>query len=563
MANIKISQLPSQSTLVDTTVFPTVNASTNYKLSASAIRTYITNGTVTTFTGQIVPGTGARTGQGILTVTNGTAGQIAIGQSIEGVTIAADTYIVTQLTGTSGGNGTYVVSISQTKGPETMNVSSIYIDAAIKLQVDHGIFQQDSHDTSLYNLLIGIKQTEATIHIGDINTNGISLTNNKEYKVESALNLGTYMAVAKVDASDNVILASGNSVTTQIRAGGITGSDPYGIKIKNGGEVHIPYGMNIGSNQGNQAFGASLEINSDAAIDSTGGYAGISLVSYRTTDANGPFGSFAYGARYRGTTNSPVAVAQDDTLMEFGGLGWDGAALNGGGEILWAVDGTVAAGSTNPSRIEFYNTATNAKDQSLGMVIYASKKVQIYGDLDSSVASITAFATPTTLSIGTATGATTYNFGTGATTNSNTKAINIGTAGVSGSTTNITLGSSVSGATSTTTINSSLKVKDVRDTIYSSGSTTGTITPDCANGAVQTITLTGSITLNAFANPVTGQTMTLIITQPASGGPYTLTSSMKFANGLKTLSTAASAIDMLTISYIGTTYYASLVTGFA
>jgi hypothetical protein len=38
---------------------------------------------------------------------------------------------------------------------------------------------------------------------------------------------------------------------------------------------------------------------------------------------------------------------------------------------------------------------------------------------------------------------------------------------------------------------------------------------------------------------------------------------MKFAGGSKTLSTAAGSIDILTISYIGTTYYASLVKGYA
>ena len=113
----------------------------------------------------------------------------------------------------------------------------------------------------------------------------------------------------------------------------------------------------------------------------------------------------------------------------------------------------------------------------------------------------------------------------------------------------------------------STTVKDVRDTVYAitsgSGTSSGTITPDCANGNVQTVTLTGSITFNAFSNPVSGQSMTIIITQPSSGGPYTLTSSMKFANGAKTLSTAANAVDMLTVSYIGSTYYASLITGFA
>jgi hypothetical protein len=104
---------------------------------------------------------------------------------------------------------------------------------------------------------------------------------------------------------------------------------------------------------------------------------------------------------------------------------------------------------------------------------------------------------------------------------------------------------------------------ETRDTVYAAGATTGTIAPNAANGNVQTITLTGSITLNALTSPVTGQSLTLIIRQPATGGPFTLTSSMLFAGGFKTLSTANNAIDMVTISYIGTTYYASLVTGFA
>lgn len=103
---------------------------------------------------------------------------------------------------------------------------------------------------------------------------------------------------------------------------------------------------------------------------------------------------------------------------------------------------------------------------------------------------------------------------------------------------------------------------DIRETVFAGGTTTGTITPDAANGSVQTLTLTGSITLNAFANPVSGQSITLIITQSASGN-NTLTSTMKFAGGSKTLSTAANAIDILTVSYIGTTYYASLAKGFA
>jgi uncharacterized cupin superfamily protein len=117
-----------------------------------------------------------------------------------------------------------------------------------------------------------------------------------------------------------------------------------------------------------------------------------------------------------------------------------------------------------------------------------------------------------------------------------------------------------SGATSLTTVNGALKIVDVRDTVYAA-TFASTFTPDGANGALQNVTLTGSITINAFANPVAGQTITLILTHGGSGS-YTLTSTMKFAGGLKTLSTAVGSVDLLTITYTGSVYYASLVVGF-
>jgi len=58
------------------------------------------------------------------------------------------------------------------------------------------------------------------------------------------------------------------------------------------------------------------------------------------------------------------------------------------------------------------------------------------------------------ITVGRSTGAQTLNFGTGATTSGTTKTVNVGTAGVSGSITNINIGSAVSGATGTTAINS-------------------------------------------------------------------------------------------------------------
>lgn len=92
--------------------------------------------------------------------------------------------------------------------------------------------------------------------------------------------------------------------------------------------------------------------------------------------------------------------------------------------------------------------------------------------------------------------------------------------------------------------------------IYNIGTTGGTIAPNVANGNVQKITLNSALTINAFTSPVAGQSLTLII---YGGTSYTsITSTMKFAGGLKTLTATAGCIDILSVYYDGTNYFASL-----
>ena len=105
-----------------------------------------------------------------------------------------------------------------------------------------------------------------------------------------------------------------------------------------------------------------------------------------------------------------------------------------------------------------------------------------------------------------------------------------------------------------------IKNLEYYENVFALGTTSGTIAPNAVNGNVQTITLNGNLTINAFTGPISGQTITLVITTGGTG--RTLTSTMLFAGGSKTLSTT-STVDILTISYIGTTYYASLVKGYA
>jgi hypothetical protein len=99
------------------------------------------------------------------------------------------------------------------------------------------------------------------------------------------------------------------------------------------------------------------------------------------------------------------------------------------------------------------------------------------------------------------------------------------------------------------------------ETVHAFGNATGTISPNISLGAIQRLTLTGNITLNAITNILAGQSMTLILTQDATGS-RTLTSNWKYAAGSKTLSTTANTTDIISVFYDGTTYYAVLSKGF-
>jgi small subunit ribosomal protein S3 len=71
-----------------------------------------------------------------------------------------------------------------------------------------------------------------------------------------------------------------------------------------------------------------------------------------------------------------------------------------------------------------------------------------------------------------------------------------------------------------------------------------------------------NITINALGNALAGSSAVLILTQDATGNRL-LSSTMKFAGNSKTLSTAASSIDIMSVFYDGTTYYATLSKGYA
>jgi hypothetical protein len=96
------------------------------------------------------------------------------------------------------------------------------------------------------------------------------------------------------------------------------------------------------------------------------------------------------------------------------------------------------------------------------------------------------------------------------------------------------------------------------ETVTAQVDVSGTYAPNAALAPIQRINLTGDITFNGFTDPIAGQSITVIV---QTNGSRTLTSSMKWAGGDKTLSTTAN-IDIITVLYDGSNYWASLAKGF-
>jgi hypothetical protein len=98
----------------------------------------------------------------------------------------------------------------------------------------------------------------------------------------------------------------------------------------------------------------------------------------------------------------------------------------------------------------------------------------------------------------------------------------------------------------------------------SQGNTSTSFTPIYSNGIVQRITATANFGLQAPSGLTAGQSITLVITQDATGSRVMTPNGVyRFAYGYKTLSTTANAIDMLSIFYDGTNYLCNLVKGYS
>ena len=127
---------------------------------------------------------------------------------------------------------------------------------------------------------------------------------------------------------------------------------------------------------------------------------------------------------------------------------------------------------------------------------------------NTSATTITAFGAATTLNIGASTATATHNYSFGATLSGDTKTVNLGTAGASGSITNINIGSAVGGALGTTTLNQKVVLSNTLNNV--------TVTAP-ATAATLTLANNSSLVTNGGFSTTLTSTGTTSVTLPTSG----------------------------------------------
>ena len=161
-----------------------------------------------------------------------------------------------------------------------------------------------------------------------------------------------------------------------------------------------------------------------------------------------------------------------------------------------------------------------------------------------------------TNTFGSAVTASTIGLASGATTTGLTKTVNIGTAGLSGSTTAVNIGSNVSGATSTTTLNGTSLFAGAGYSANFALTDAATVAWDSANQVATFTFVSSNRTMGAPTNLKNGAFYALAVIQNGGSNTLTWNSVFKWAAGTApTLSTAAGAKDYFTFRSDGTSLF--------
>lgn len=507
MANVKFTDLPNLGNITANTIVPVVDSNVNYSVTAANLQSFV-NST----TGNIVAGN--------ISVTGNIAGNYILGNG-------------SQLTGLPASYGN--AEVAAYLPVNSANIQGNFISALGNI-------------TGSYFLGNGSQLTGLPATYGNAN-------------------VAAYLATNTGNITANTISASGNVTGAFILGDGSQLTNLPSLNYNNSNVVTLlaAFGSNVITTTGNIqasyfAGDGSLLTNLSAGILSgnlTGNIAGngfgiSNVVTLTSTGAVSAAGNVS-GANIVGTHfGNGANLTGIPTSIQAG----NGISINSSTGVVTITNNNPTP-YTNANVASYLLTANGAIGT--GAVTSSTVPTSVRATaMACQTFTTTGLATVDSIRlnsfIGTSANNTLMSAATGFTTNQAVSAAgnviggNLRTAGTLSAAGNVTLSGNLVAYAELTT---------------SQGNTSTSFTPIYSNGIVQRVTANNNFTLTAPTGMVQGQSITLIFVQDATGSRVmTPNVAYKFAYGLKTLSTTANAIDMMSIFYDGTDYLCNVVKGY-
>ena len=397
-----------------------------------------------------------------------------------GITLTADT-ANRKITITNTGNGTGALTTitSQNSGTYYPVFTSIpgTFNPATGTYTSSTLYYESTTTPLSYNTTTGTLNVNSlvlggagTFSLDGVTSTGVTGTGNVVFGTSPTLTSPTILTSALFgpSASANLTRFPNAQVVVSTVSAGIQQNEGHNIGIMaeavaNASNSAI-YGIGVYgagyTNSGTRSGGVVGEGHVSASADAG---SAIGVRGYATDTHAGGLNVGLYGDASNGSSNYALALNNGNILSNFalswtlnGNLTFSGAYtvivptlnLTNALGVSYGGTGTGTAGITAFNNISGYTASGATGTTSTNLVFSTSPTFTTTID---GGATFGAFASVTTLTEGyTGTAASTHSIANGAVANGVTKAINIGTGGVSGSTTNITIGASA--GTNTTTV---------------------------------------------------------------------------------------------------------------
>jgi len=375
----------------------------------------------------------------------------------------------------------------------------------------------------------------------------ITITGGSNGYVLSTDGSGNLSWISTSGPSSNIVLDSftGNGVQTVFTLTSTPTSEDYTlVNIDGVSQLHSDYSVS----------GATLTLSS-APVSG----AKVEVMIFNLAGSGGGGGGGGSNIA-NGTSNVSIATSNGNITASVGGNANVVVVTGTGVNVAGTIAGTQLTSNIATGTAPFVVTSTtqvaNLSVATAGLATYATTANAVAGANVSGAVGLATYATTANAVAGANVSGTVANATYATSAGSATSATTAGTV-TTAAQPNITSLGTIANLTAT-----NVNFTAFKETVVAGGSVSGTLTPNVAAGTIYNYTLSGDITINALGNAVAGSSAVLILTQDATGSRL-LTSTMKFAGNSKTLSTTGASIDIMTVFYDGTTYYATLSKGYA